>query len=496
MTNARSIALISGRAGLSLLAAAAAVALGAAALLVPGPRITPEVAAVTVTPDRADQSIACPGGVFGLTPGQNPQLTVAAMPRLVTAGTGAAIATLEGSDALPDELPAETPVVAADPPAVVTLPVTAPDDLVAAVDSARVRSADVFGFAAAECAPASRTAWLVGGDTTVGRTSWVSLANPGPVDATVDLALFGADGPIAAPGSTGIIVPSGYQRVVALDGLAVDQASPVVGVTARAGSVTATLQMSVVRGLEPGGLTIVSAAETATTRLVLPAVPVIDPETVQQRAASAGPDLLPTLRMLAPLDGGADVTVRIVRAGSGDTEPDASPLPPIIASLDGGTVLDLPLPELPAGDWAFLVDATAPVVAGVRVSVVDGDPDSLPGPVGGFAPSIDQQWIAASPIIPAGVTALGVVGDLAGTTARLHLAAPSEAATVDLDGRLIDVPAGGSVVLPVAGSTPLRIAVDGGDVSASVSYRGDAAIATARILAPRAAQPPLVILPQ
>ncbi|BAU33093.1 DUF5719 family protein [Microcella alkaliphila] len=496
MTDARRIALASGRAGLSLLAAGAAVALGAAALLVPGPTVTPDVTAITVTPDRSDQTLACPGGVFGLTPGDNPQLTVAAMPRLVTAGTGATVAALDGSDALPSELPAETPLVAADPPAVVTLPVSAPDELVAAIDSVSVRTPDIFGFAAAECAPASRTGWLVGGDTTVGRTSWVAVANPGPVDATIDLALYGASGVITAPGTTGIIVPSGFQRVVAFDGLAVDQTSPIVSVTARAGSVTATLQTTTVRGLEPGGLSVVTAAETAATRLVIPGVPIIDPDSVQERATAVGPDLLPTLRLLAPGEEGADVTVRLVRAGAVDAEPEASVIPPILAALEGGTVLDLPLPELPAGDWAFLVDASAPVVAGVRVSVVDADPDVLPGPVGGVTPSIDQHWISASPLLPDGITALGTVGDLAGTTARLHLAAPADGATVDLDGRLIEVPAGGAVSLPVAGSTPLRITIAGGDVSASVSYRGDAAIATTRILAPRAATPPLVILPQ
>ena len=301
---------------------------------------------------------------------------------------------------------------------------------------------------------------------------------------------------ITAPGTTGIIVPSGFQRVVALDGLAVDQTSPIVSVTARAGSVTATLQTTTVRGLEPGGLSVVTAAETAATRLVIPGVPIIDPDSVQERATAVGPDLLPTLRLLAPGEEGADVTVRLVRAGAVDAEPEASVIPPILAALEGGTVLDLPLPELPAGDWAFLVDASAPVVAGVRVSVVDADPDVLPGPVGGVTPSIDQHWISASPLLPGGITALGTVGDLAGTTARLHLTAPADGATVDLDGRIIDVPAGGAVSLPVAGSTPLRITIAGGDVSASVSYRGDAAIATTRILAPRAATPPLVILPQ
>lgn len=496
MTDARRLAALSGRAGLSLAAAGVAVALGAAALLVPGPQLAPEVARIAVTPDRADERLACAGGVLGLTVGENPTLTVAAAARVTVAGTGATVAPLEASDAIPSELPPETALIPADPPAVVTLPATAPSEEVAAVQTARVATPEIAGFAAAECAAAARTAWLVGGDTTVGRTSWISLSNPGPVDATVDLALFGADGPLEAPGASGIIVPSGAQRVVALGGLAVDQASPVVGVTARAGSVTVTLQTSTVRGLEPGGLSVVGAVDAPATRLVLPAVPIVAPEAVQQRATVAGPDLLPTLRLLAPGEEAASVTVRIVAASAAGDAPRASDVPPITAELAPGAVVDLPLSELPPGDWAFLIDATAPVVAAARVSTVDTDPEPLPGPVAGVAPAIDHEWVTASPLLGDGTRALGAVGDLARTTARLHLAAPDEAATVDIDGRTVEIPAGGAITVAVAGNTPLALTVSGGDVAAAVSYRGDAALATARILAPRSAQPPLVILPE
>lgn len=489
------LAQLTGRAGLSLLAGAAAVALGAAALLVPGPQIAPDRTAVAVTPDRANQTLACAGGVLGLTFGENPQVTVTTMPQLTTAGEGATVATLSASDALPAELPREALDAGATPPAVVTLPATAPDDRVSATETARASTADVFGFAAAECAAPERTAWLVGGDTTVGRTSWITLSNPGPVDATVDLTLWGENGPIDAPGSTGIIVAPGLQRVIALDGLAVDELSPVVQVTSRTGSVDARLQTSTVRGLEPGGLSIVAPIVAPARSLVIPAVPIVDPEAVQQRASVDGGDLFPTLRLLAP-EADADVTVRVVptTGADGAAAGDGSAPPVLTTSLTAGTVQDLPFAELPEGDWAFVVEASEPVVAAVRVSTVDRDPDSLPGPVGGFAPSIDQQWVVPSPVLSTGTRTLGSVGALAGTTARLHLAAPEGAAQVDLDGRVIDVPAGGAVSVAVAGSTPLGITVDGAPVAASVSYRGDAAIATTRILAPRAAQQPLTVL--
>lgn len=489
----RRLALLSGRAGLSLLAGAALLALGAAAIAVPGPRIGEGAEPIDVVPDRAEQALACAGGVLGLTLGENPQVTVTAMPQLVSAGDGAVVSSLTGSDALPAELPLEATLANAVPPAVVTLPADAPDERVAATETVRVAGSEAAGFVAAECAPAQRTAWLVGGDTTVGRTTWITLANPGPVDATVDLALWGASGPIEAPGATGIIVSPGFQRVIALDGLAVDELSPVVGVTVRAGAVDARLQTSTVRGLDPGGLSVVSPIASPAETLVIPGVPIVNPEAVQQRSAAEGGDLFPTLRLLAP-DSDADVTVRVIAASDESGASSASVPPAVTTSLVAGTVVDLPFAELPAGDWAFIVEATSPVVAAVRVSTVDPSPEALPGPVAGLAPSIDQQWVVPSPVLSDGTRTLGAVGALAGTTARLHLAATSGAAQVDLDGRLIDVPAGGAVSVPVAGSTPLGIAVTGAPVAASVSYRGDAAIATTRILAPRAAQQALSVL--
>lgn len=489
----RRLLAASGRAGLALAAGGLAVALGAAVLLVPGPVLAPEAARVAVTPDRADQTIVCPGGVLGLTLGENPRLTVAAEPRRTTAGTGITEGVLESSDALPAEDDGAV-TLPATPPATVTLPVSAPDEVLAATETARIISPDLAGFSAAECLPAERTAWLVGGDTTVGRTSWVSLANPGPVDASADLMLWGADGPIAVAGATGLIVPAGHQRVIALDGLAVEEASPVVGVTSRAGSVVATLQTSTVRGLEPAGVSVITPVVEASTRVVIPALPIIDTELLQQRSSSAGIDILPTLRMLAPGTGAASVTVRLVSASGGDTAG-----APILAELEPGIVLDLPLTELPDGEYSVIIDSSEPVVAGVRASTVDANPDTadLPGPVApGTVPSIDHAWFSGATALEPGTTTVAAVGPVSGATARLHLIAPDGDASVDLDGRLIEVPAGLSVSVSVAATTPLRLSIDGSAVHAGITYRGDAQLAGTRVLPPASATAPLVIYPQ
>lgn len=489
----RRLLAASGRAGLALSAAALAVALGAAVLLVPAPVISPEAARILVTPDRADQTIVCPGGLLGLTLGENPRLTVVAEPRRTTAGTGITEGVLSSSDALPEEDDGAITIDAAAP-ATVTLPVSAPDEVLAATETARIVSPDLAGFSAAECLPAERTAWLVGGDTTVGRTTWVSLANPGPVDASADLTLWGADGPLTVAGATGLIVPSGHQRVIALDGLAVDQAAPVVGVTSRAGSVVATMQTNTVRGLEPAGVSVITPVSEPATRVVIPALPVIDTALLQERSSSAGIDILPTLRMLAPGPDAASVTVRLVSADGGDVAGSA-----IVAELEPGIVLDLPLTELPDGEYSVIIDSSEPVVAGVRASIVDANPEAadLPGPVApGTVPSIDHAWFSGAAALEPGMTTVAAVGPVTGATARLHLIAPDGTATVDLDGRIIEVPAGVSVTVSVAATTPLRLSIEGAAVHAGITYRGDAQLAGTRVLPPASATPPLVIYPQ
>lgn len=488
----RRLLAASGRAGLALSAAALAVALGAAVLLVPAPVISPEAARIAVTPDRADQTIVCAGGLLGLTLGESPRLTVVAEPRRTTAGTGITEGILDSSDALPEADGAIT--IDAAPPATVTLPVSAPDAVLAATETVRIISPDQAGFSAAECLPAQRTAWLVGGDTTVGRTTWVSLANPGPVDASADLTLWGAEGAITVAGATGIIVPAGHQRVIALDGLAVDQPAPVVGVTSRAGSVVATLQTTTVRGLEPAGVSVITPVTEPATRVVIPALPVIDTELLQQRSSSAGIDILPTLRMLAPGTDAASVTVRLVSAEGAEAAGSV-----ILAELEPGIVLDLPLTELPDGEYSVIIDSSEPIVAGVRASTVDATPDTadLPGPVApGTVPSIDHAWFSGAAALDPGTATVAAVGPVSGAIARLHLIAPDGDATVDLDGRIIEVPAGVSVTVSVAATTPLRLSIEGAAVHAGITYRGDAQLAGTRVLPPASATPPLVIYPQ
>ena len=153
----------------------------------------------------------------------------------------------------------------------------------------QVDAQDYTGFAAAACAEPSGSIWLVGGSTAVGRTTLLTLANPSPVDATV-----GSHHPesetarSSAPGMSGIEVQAGAQRVISLAGFAPDVASPVVHVDARGGQVVASLQQSIVRGLDAGGVDLVDAGADPATHLVIPGVRILRRGRRQQGPGAVG----------------------------------------------------------------------------------------------------------------------------------------------------------------------------------------------------------------
>jgi len=461
-----------GRASLALIAAASAAALAAGVLLVPGPTLAPTVLALAVTPDRSDQSLVCAGGALGLTRGEDPQVTVVADPRRLSAGAGLVETELTTSDAIDGGA------------GVVTLPREAPGDALAASESVRANTPEVSGLAAAECLTAARTAWLVGGATTVGRTTWIVLSNADAVNAAVDLQLWGDAGPIQAPGTSGIIVAAGAQRIVPLAGLAVNEPSPVVRVTSTGGSVAATLQTSIVRGLTPSGIAIVTPLGEAAVRHVIPALPVINNQaTLESSTTDGGVDGLPALRLLAPGDENADVTVTLV--------PQQGALGLVTQlTLEAGFVLDLPFTELADGEYGVIVESTVPIVVAGRASTAGGTTFGSTADV-----AADVEWFTPSPALAAGSDVLVAVAPLGnGQAALLHLLAPDGGAEVTIDGVPVTVPPGAVVAVPSAANAGVRISTTG-ILHASVTYRGDGLLASSRVLPPPSASGALTVFP-
>ncbi len=460
----RALLAVGGRASLALIALGAAVALAFGVLFVPSPAVAPEPLALAVTPDRSDQSLVCAGAALGLTRGDDPQVAAIALPLRRSAGAGLVESSITESDALDGAA------------TVVTLPREAPAEALAASESVRPRTANVAGLGAAECLTPGRTAWLVGGSTTVGRSTWIVLSNSGAVDAAVSLRIMAENGPIDAPGTSGIIVAAGAQRVLPLSGIAVNVESPVIEVTSSGGSVAATLQHTIVRGLDASGISIVTPIDAAATRHVIPALPVINGQAVLERStADGGADALTALRMLAPGDTAAEVTVRLIPQGEGTGVA-------LTTTLDPQTVLDLPFTDLIDGDYSVVVDASEPVVVSARTSTAG-------------ASGLDVEWFAPAPVIEPGVDVLAAVAPVSsGVSARLHLFAPESEATVTVDGRTVVVPADTGVVLETPTNAAVQLSTTA-TLHASVSYRGDAALAGTRILPPPQAARPVTVLP-
>jgi hypothetical protein len=465
-----------------VVAAASSVVLAGAVLLIPSPVVVTAGTAVEVTPDRSDQVLVCAGGALGLTRGDNPQVAAVAEPRLRSSGEGLIESSVTTSDALGGGA------------AAVTLPQEAPGDLVAATQIVRAATSDVSGVAAAECAPAARSAWLVGGSTTVGRTTWIVITNADAVNATVELRVWGDAGPIVAPGLSGIIVAAGSQRVISLAGIAVGQQSPVVHVASRGGSVSATLQTTVVRGLTPSGLSIVTPLDEPALRHVIAALPIIASQSVlEQFTADGGTDGLPTLRLLAPDNADAVVSVTLIPVAGGtglSTE----------LQLDAGIVRDLPFTGLVDGEYSVVVNSDVPiVVAGRTATAAAGGLDGIDGPGGPGSPGgLDIEWFTPSPLLSAGASVLAAIAPLdaleAPLAASVHLVAPDGDAVVTIDGVAITVPAGQSVVVPSVANVGVRIETTA-PVYVSFTYRGEGLLAGSRVLGPPSVGQPLRVFP-
>ena len=473
-------------------AAGIAVAAIAAVALLPLPSSTATPRTVEVTPAPADQVRVCPGAAVRLGDVSGADADQAFVIGAPTVEAAVADGDLERSRLASDD---DTAAAAAAPE---VLRVPPPEDaLVGGAQTQDVDAPDFRGLAAEACAEPTGSAWLVGGATTVGRSTFLVLANPTEVDARVTLQIFGEEGPVSAPGLAGILVPAGAQRVLSLAGFAPGLSSPVVHVTARGGRVVASLQQSIVRGLDAVGVESIGAGADPATALVVPGVRLVDTVgTTRATALVDWQDVVPVVRLGVPGDADGTVTVRVVPEG-GDAIGTSFEL-----AVAAGEVADVPLdaaveegahaPDeegageehahgLVDGVYTVFVDADVPVVAAVRASTAadvptaTSDIDTL-----ATAPPSDLAWFAAAPALDGGA----VLAVPPGPAPLVSIANPTaETVEVELaplgggDPVLVTVPAGGAATLGVApgsyrlgGSEGLAVAVSYAAVGRLASF--------------------------
>jgi hypothetical protein len=428
------------------------VVVGAAALL-PLPTVGIDAPSVEVTPVPTAQQLVCPGGVLRLgdESGADADTAVSLGTPAVVSGGAPQVSAAEGAGA----------------PGVLSSSAGAS---VSGAQSQELDSAEFAGLATSACAPVSTDSWLVGGATTTGRTTLLSLVNPGDVDSTVSLEIFTEQGPVDAPGAAAIPVAARTQVVFSLAGFAPDAVSPVVHVSSVGGRVAASLQQTVVRGLDPSGADIVAPTAGPAASVTVPGVVAVTSEEIEALVAEgdANADLATVVRVLAP-EQSATVLVSVVPE---DTDVAGTSFEVAIAA---GAPTDIPLEGLEPGSFTVKVASEHPVVAAVRTSVAASGGDG----------ASDLAWVPA----PESVSVATSVSVPEGPDPVLHLANPGAVdAEVVLEAgngtsETVTVPAESSVSTDVAEGA--YVLTPSAAVLASVSLESETLIGSV-LVQPRA----------
>ncbi|WP_294177948.1 DUF5719 family protein [uncultured Schumannella sp.] len=466
-------------------------------------------AGIAVTPEPSDQLRVCTGGLvrFGDETGGNAETAVAVSGSELVAD---AIGALLGETDLGD------PGINLDGADAAPVVITAPAGDGVLIAGATAQSSLVPGFsglAASPCVEPSGSTWLVGGSLSVGRSTALVLTNPSDVDAEVTLRLWGETGILTAPGLSGISVPAGAQRVVSLAGFAPGIASPVLEVAARGGRITATLQQSIVRGLDDGGVEVIGATEEPNTSLVIPGVRIEDSLGVSRASARADwEDAIAAIRLLVPGEVAGSATVRVVPESepeegvATDTALEAISTfvlelePQRVVEIDLGAGIDAEeLSALPDGIYTVYVDADVPVVAAARATtaVDEGAPDdeSALDPVTA-APASDFAWFAAAPALPSELL-VAVATAPQPVLSLVNPTAADQTVSVEVGGAAVTeyvVPAGASISRAVTAGAVIRLSGAAG-LQAALSYADPGELASGVLLGSRPLAEPITVYP-
>ncbi len=480
---ARSLAIAGGRAAVGVVGLSLAALTIAAATLLPLPAVRSTAPSMLVTPVPTAQQLVCPGGILRLASDSGQDATSASGLGSAAVRSGSSSGSVASVNAAASD--AGTGGTSSAPTIISTPPdATDPSQriLLSGAQSQQVDSGDYVGLAAADCGIALGDSWLAGGATTVGRTTLITLANPTEVTATVNLQLFGENGEIRAPGTSGIIVPASSQRVLSLAGFAPGLVSPLVHVMSSGGQVNATLQQSILRGLAPGGVDIVESSASPTAVNVIPGVVVTDQDAVQLLSSASGAsqvrdDFATVLRLFTPGVGTVPVTISVI------PESGTAAAASISYDLVGGLVVDVPIQELAAGTYTVVVRSTVPSIASVRVSSAVGE-------------ATDFAWFTSAQKL---ATAAQFTAAL-GPAPTLHLYNPTGTdATVALtplgaDATTVVVKAGGSAVVPVTAGTSYGLS-EFSELYAAVSLSGSGMLARYTVHPPGVGSSPIRVYP-
>lgn len=451
-----------GLAGAALSVVAAGAVAGAT--IVPWPSLGGDAASVVISPDAAASVVACDGPILavGRDSAKADEITVAAR-------TSVTVGASDDAEPANEKLKAKGVSGKADAQRYEVEPDGAVPVSLSAATSADVREDDMAGFSASACRPASMESWIVGGSAAVGATDVLLIANPGRVNATVELTVFGTQGATPAPGDP-IAIPAGSQIALPLAGIAGGEETPLVRVTASGAPVRASLQSSQVQTLDPVGIDSQEAV-TASERQVFPGVVVTD-DAVKAEATPA------TVRMLSRETGDATITV----TAEGKTRPADTVTVPLKADVP----VSADLGGLEPGRYTVAVSSDDALVAAVWQTT---------GPKG----EEDFAWQTPSPELTSDPVMAAVPE---GPLAQAYLVNDGEElATVKVTGGKVDE----ELTLAAGASAHVRLGVDqsyafsaegeGASVRAVVAYRDGGSLATLPVWPDAAATADVTVYP-
>ncbi|MFW6598647.1 DUF5719 family protein [Propionibacteriaceae bacterium Y2011] len=284
------------------------------------------------------------------------------------------------------------------------------------------------GLAAQACAQPATEHWFAGLGASGGQFSALVVANPDTQAAEVEVRFRGPEGPIAAPGSSGLSIPPQGTRTIFLEGLVDGEAPIAAQVRTTAGRVSVVAVDRHRAGTEPAGIDWVAPTVAPATDLVIPGVP----------GGPGGREIV----LVNPGERSATATVEALGAG-GPFIPEGGDR----IDVPAGRTVRLALADALGGEATGLrVTSTVPVTGAVLAT----------SEAGGMA--VDRTTaVATTPINQQSVVALPAVSD---TTGELVVSNAGDAeATVTVVVRGADgaelvsedvvLPAGGTRAVPM-----------------------------------------------
>src|SRR5699024_4401896 len=215
---------------------------------------------------------------------------------------------------------------------------------------------DLAGMTAASCTSAAHQQWLTGATTTTGTTSVLTLTNPSSTNSTVNLSVYGEDGPTEASGATGIVLAPGQTQSMLVAGLAPNEESVAVQVSSSGGPVAADIQQHRLDGVVPAGVDTVQSA-AAGSNVVIPGIQI--PDDAEDIANGSGLEDQNPMLHVASTGSAASATITL----RGPNGPIDIPSEASAIDLAPGETTTVDLSGVEPGTYAVEIDADANVVA-------------------------------------------------------------------------------------------------------------------------------------